>query len=59
MCRPDSQMKKCDAVLYETSPSNAFPASYSMLRANDEDIAKNPEVFSEETLGDKIRYIVT
>lgn len=52
----DTLMPHCEALLYETSPSNGYPASYSVLRADDEDIKQAPGFFEETNLG-ATRYI--
>lgn len=48
----DTPMPHCDLVMYEISPSHAYPASWTMLRANPEDIEANKDVFGEEDLGE-------
>lgn len=48
---PATRMQKCDALLYETAPSTAYPASYPVLRASDEDLSANPDVFEATDFG--------
>lgn len=47
----DCPMEKCDALLYETAPTTAYPASYTVLKADPNDIKSNPEIFENTDFG--------